>query len=105
LSESIRSLLVKLHSKLNQDISEGRLRRHLEPCGKKLLKDDGLIVSWVWNNLFPWLVRETFGKISQCFQLPDTTHSDGQGPKIIAPRGFTWIYDSALLALDISDAG
>jgi hypothetical protein len=56
---------VKLHSILNQDISEGWLWRHLEPCGKKLLKDGDLIVSWVWNNLFPWLERGTFGKISQ----------------------------------------
>jgi ribosomal protein L31E len=38
LSKSIRSQLVKLHSKLNQDISEDQLQRHPKPCCKKLLK-------------------------------------------------------------------
>jgi hypothetical protein len=63
LSKSIWGQLVELHSKLNQDISEDRLRGHPEPSFKKFFKHNGFIICWLQNNFFPWLTRRTLDKI------------------------------------------
>jgi hypothetical protein len=52
LSKSIQGMLVKLHPKLQQNISQHRLWRHPEPIRKELLKHDSLVVGWILNNFF-----------------------------------------------------
>jgi hypothetical protein len=47
LSESIRGKLVKVHPKLQQNISQHRLWWHPEPSRKEPLKHDSLIIAWI----------------------------------------------------------
>jgi hypothetical protein len=85
LSESVQGKLVKLHPKLQQNISQHRLRWHPEPSHKELLKHNSLVVAWIRNNFFTRLACRTFDKIAQSLQLSDVADSNGRGPKVIAP--------------------
>jgi hypothetical protein len=99
LSESNRGKLVKLHPKLQQNISQHQLRQHPEPIRKELLKHDSHIVGWIQNNFFTRLTHRTFDKIAQSLQLSDAADSNGRGPKVIAPLRLTRIHDPAFFVL------
>jgi hypothetical protein len=43
---------VKLHSKLVQNVFEGRVRRHAKPGHEKLFKYHSLVICRLRNNLF-----------------------------------------------------
>jgi hypothetical protein len=60
LGNDIRGQLMQLHSILEQILRDSRMRWHSQPHREKLLKDNGLIVVWLRDSLFPRLGRETF---------------------------------------------
>jgi hypothetical protein len=78
---------------LKQNLCEGWVRWHPKPHSKKFIEHNSFIIGRFRNSLLPWLTRRSFDKISQRFQLPDTTHSDGQEPEIIASHRLTRIHN------------
>jgi hypothetical protein len=93
---------VKLHLKLNQNISKDRLRGHPKPGYEKFLKNNNFIIDRLRNNFFYQHTHGILDKIPQSGQLLDATNGNDRGSKIIALGRITQICNFALLALGVS---
>jgi hypothetical protein len=63
LSNSVWGQLMQLDSEFEQNLSESRMRQHLQSHGKKVFKDNNFVEVRLRHRLFPQLTRRAFSKV------------------------------------------